>query len=56
MFPLECVQDLDCQKRGQHFECNSYICTCVSGYALYGDACVGMLPEFLNFALKFKCV
>ena len=48
----ECTQYSDCPNGGQNYECIDDLCTCANGYALDGDACVGMLPNIYLFTSK----
>ena len=35
----ECVQDFDCQSKGQNYKCNVNVCECEDGFFLNGNAC-----------------
>ena len=43
---LECTKHTDCPNGGQNYECVSNVCSCVTGFILDGDACVGMFSNY----------
>ena len=44
-FLLDCAKDSDCPNQGENYKCLSNVCTCETGHVLYGEACVGTLPN-----------